>query len=167
MWNVIPDEIKKIIIQMNPSLKEIHSLNFKPCIKAINLRRYERMCAECTRGCIFGLNSVSRKPSVKMFCTIETNYSNVDDILTARLSSSCKDHIDNRFGFRSVIKNGMELDYGDIIEIIQTQYHRNISSVIKHTGCDEDHIDILNSIVSGESTSTFDLPVARWQRIRI
>lgn len=157
MWDALPDEVKKKIIKMNPSLKSLHVTVFEPCLKSIRYLRHEKMCVECIRGAIFGDNSIIRRPSVTMYYTLENS--------TARISCSCREHsLLDYNSDRGIIKNGIELDYNEIFTYMKNKYNY-ISHVVRHTGLDENHMDILLRISDGDSTSTFANPVSRWERL--
>ncbi len=166
MWDILPNDIKKLIISFNPSLRELHKINLQKSIDAINYTRYEKMCVECVRGSIFGSNEIQRKPSVKMYIMIEDRYCKSNGILTARLTCSCKEHA-KISPERHLIPNGMEFSYFEIFEYIRNKYcDDNISSVIKHSGLDEDQLEFLLSIARGESVYTSEFPISRrWERI--
>ena len=166
MWDILSNDIKRLIISFNPSLKEIHKIKLKPSIRAINFTKYEKMCVECVRGSIFGRNGIQRKPSVKMYVMIEERYGNSNEILTARISCSCKEHMEIS-PKRHLIKNGMEMDYIEIFEYIQKNFCGNISSIIKHSGLDENQLEFLLSVSRGENdyyTNEFAIS-RRWERV--
>ena len=164
MWDILSNDIKRLIISFNPSLKELHKIKLKPSIRAINFTKYEKMCVDCVRGSIFGINAIQRKPSVKMYVMIEERYCNSSEILTARISCSCKEHI-KILPKRHLIKNGMEMDYIEIFEYIQNHFCGNISSIIKHSGLDENQLELLLSISRGEAIYTSEFPISRrWER---
>ena len=168
MWDFLSNDIKRLIISFNPSFKEIHKTKLQPSINAINFTRYEKMCVECVRGSIFGINGIQRKPSVKMYVMIEERYSNSSEILTARVTCSCKEHMEIS-PRRHLIKNGMEMDYIEIFQYIKKNFCGNISSVIKHSGIDENQLEFLLSISRGENdyyTSEFAIS-RRWERILV
>ena len=126
------------------------------------------MCVECVRGSIFGTNEIQRRPSVKMYTMIDERYSNSNEILTARITCSCKEHM-KISPKRHLIKNGMEMDYIEIFQYIKKNFCGNISSVIKHSGIDEDQLEFLLSISRGENdyyTSEFAIS-RRWERILV
>jgi len=155
MWDILPREIRRQIIEFNPSLRQLHYIKFKSCLKTIKFLRYERMCVECSRQSIFGNdNRINRKPSVKMYYKLENSNSN------ARVSCSCLEHslLSYNSG-RTCINNGIEMDYGEIFNFIRQT--TNISSIICYVGLDEDHMDI----ILGLSDDTFVTPISRWQRL--
>ena len=165
MWDILSNDIKRLIISFNPTLKEIHKAKLQSSINAINFTRYEKMCVECVRGSIFGINEIQRRPSVKMYTMIDERYSNDSEVLTARITCSCKEHlvISPR---RHLIKNGMEMDYIEIFQYIKNNLCGNISSIIKHSGLDENQLEFLLSISRGENDHyTNEFPIARrWER---
>jgi len=155
MWNILPNDIKREIIKLNPSLKKIHSENLEPCLKSIRLLRHSRMCVECSRESIFGEdNYIYRKPSVKMYYKLENLNQN------ARVSCSCNEHalLEYNQG-RILIKNGMEMDYLHLFKFIKESH--NISSLICYTGLDESDLDVL----LGDQDDTIPAPVVRWDRL--
>ena len=60
----------------------------------------------------------------------------------------------------------MEMDYIEIFEYIQNNFCGNISSVIKHSGLDENQLELLLSISRGEAVYTSEFPISRrWERV--
>jgi len=101
-----------------------------------------------------------------MYVMIEERYSNSSEILTARVTCSCKEHMEIS-PRRHLIKNGMEMDYIEIFQYIKKNFCGNISSVIKHSGIDENQLEFLLSISRGENDHyTSEFPISRrWSRV--
>ena len=89
MWDYLSDDIKKIIIKMNPSWKKIHEKSMHDCFHEINMRRRDFSCVTCTRMTLFTSSSVSRKPSIRLFAEQNKNHIGTKSV---RIFGECNDH---------------------------------------------------------------------------
>lgn len=162
-WSSLPGEIKKHIINMNPSFKEIHSCNMEKTISEINSRRRDFSCVTCTRMTIFGSKPVYRKPSVRLFATYHP-YTNSSIV---RVCGECKKHRTSVVnGVKFEIPRKYEHDKDLLIGYILDNTDCN-NLILQHYGLDENDVLIRLSVLDGNIVNLYpDNRRPRWSILK-
>ena len=146
MWDYLSDDIKKIIIKMNPSWKKIHEKSMHDCFHEINMRRRDFSCVTCTRMTLFTSSSVSRKPSIRLFAEQNKNHIGTKSV---RIFGECNDHrTTSSLGeYKIIIPREFDHDNHSIFSFINN--YMDCDNIIMHYGLDENDISIKLRVLHG------------------
>lgn len=161
-WNHLPDVIKKYIIDMNPSWKDIHKEIFRDSQSEIRSRRRDLICIQCNRKTIFETGVILRRPSTRIYAIRETTHHSGP--YRVRVFCECAEHrTSNTFEYKLLLPKKC-INTGDIYEYC-TRLYGNISSIIMYKGCDERDMQIRNLIMNGNHVVTFERKRPTWEQI--
>ncbi len=162
-WNNVPNHLKRDIIGFNPSWREIHADNFSDTLSQICVRRRDRQCTLCVRKAIFSsplCGGLSRRPSTRMYMVLTDPTSS-----GARIRCMCKKHFTSGEGEIVIaIPRNAEYPSEKFLPFVRSVFN-DISYIILYFGADEDDLDIIDAVRSGNMVMTRDYPRPRWNRL--
>lgn len=162
-WNHLPDVLKKYIISMNPSWKDIHADLFRDTLSEILSRRRDLICIQCTRKTLFETGVILRRPSTRIYAIRETT-TTCSGPYRVRVFCECAEHrTSNTFEYKLLLPKKC-INTSHIYEYCSLFYGK-ISSIIMYKACDERDIRIRNLIMNGNYVVTFERKRPTWEQI--
>ena len=154
MWDSLSDDIKKEIIKMNPSWKQIHSELMQICLMQIELRRRDFSCVTCTRMTLFTSRVVHRRPSIRLFAEQNKSHAGTKSV---RIFGECYEHrTTNSLGeYKLIIPRKYDYDHNTMFSFVNK--YMECDNVILHRGLDEDDIMIRLRVLDGNILAMYDV----------